>query len=57
MLRVLEFQGKWEDDFSYNNSYYSIIKLAPFKGIYGRKLLGFVPNFFADFGNNKIVSF
>ena len=44
MLRacVLEFQGKWEDDlplveFSYNNSYQSTIKMAPFEALYGRK--------------------
>ena len=39
---VVEFQGKWEDDlpleeFSYNNSYQSTIKIAPFKALYGRK--------------------
>jgi len=44
MLRacILEFQGKWEDDltlveFSYNNSYQSIITRAPFEALYGRK--------------------
>ena len=44
MLRayVLEFQGKWKDDlslveFSYNNSYQSTIKMAPFEALYGRK--------------------
>jgi len=44
MLRacVLEFQGKWEEDlplveFSYNNSYQSTIKMAPFDALYGRK--------------------
>jgi len=35
---VLEFQGKWEDDLplvevSYNNSYQSAIKMAPFEGL------------------------
>ena len=39
---MLEFQGKWEDDFplvefSYNNSYQSTIKMAPFEALYGRK--------------------
>ena len=44
MLRacVLEFQGKWEDDlplveFSYNNSYQSTIRMAPFEALYERK--------------------
>jgi len=44
MLRacVLEFQRKWEDDlplveFSYNNSYLSTIRMAPFEALYGRK--------------------
>ena len=44
MLRacVLEFQEKWGDDlsfveFSYNNSYQSTIKMAPFEVLYGRK--------------------
>jgi len=44
MLRayVLEFQGKWKGDlplveFSYNNSYQSTIKMAPFEALYGRK--------------------
>ena len=44
MLRacVLEFQGKWEDDlplveFSYNKSYQSTIKIAPFEALCGRK--------------------
>jgi len=44
MLRacISEFQGKWEDDlplveFSYNNSYQSTLKMAPFETLYGRK--------------------
>jgi len=44
MLRacVLDFQGKWEEylplvEFSYNNSYQSTIKMAPFEALYGRK--------------------
>jgi len=44
MLRacVLNFQGKWEEylqlvEFSYNNSYQSTIKMAPFEALYGRK--------------------
>jgi len=39
---VLDFQGKWEDclplvEFSYNNSYQSTIKMAPFEALYERK--------------------
>ena len=39
---VLDFQGKWEDylplvEFSYNNSYQSTNKMAPFEALYRRK--------------------
>ena len=44
MLRAcaLNFGGSWEDhlplaEFSYNNSYQSSIKMAPFEALYGRK--------------------
>lgn len=44
MLRagVLDFQKDWEKilplaEFSYNNSYHSNIKMAPFEALYGRK--------------------
>ena len=43
MLRayVIDFMGNWDDhlpliEFSYNNSYHSIISMAPFKAIHGR---------------------
>ena len=43
MLRacVIDFKGYWDDhlpliEFSYNNSYHSIISMAPFKEIHGR---------------------
>ena len=42
MLRVvLDFEGLWDDkldmiEFSYNNSYHSIIGMAPFEALYGR---------------------
>ena len=44
MLRAcaLDFGGSWEEhlplaEFSYNNSYQSSIKMAPFEALYGRK--------------------
>jgi hypothetical protein len=44
MLRAcaLDFGGSWEEhlplaEFSYNNSYQSIIQMAPFEALYGRK--------------------
>ena len=44
MLRacVIDFRGSWDNhmpliDFSYNNSYYSSIGMAPFEALYGRR--------------------
>ncbi|GJR17361.1 putative nucleotidyltransferase, ribonuclease H [Tanacetum coccineum] len=44
MLRacVLDFKGSWDDhlplvEFSYNNSYHSSVRCAPFEALYGRK--------------------
>ena len=44
MLRacVIDFGGNWDThmpliEFSYNNSYHSSIKAAPFEALYGRK--------------------
>ena len=39
---VLEFQGSWDDyvnliEFAYNNHYHSIISMAPYEALYGRK--------------------
>ncbi|GJW33237.1 putative reverse transcriptase domain-containing protein [Tanacetum coccineum] len=46
MLRacVIDFGGSWDThlplaEFSYNNSYHSSIRCAPFEALYGRKLL------------------
>lgn len=46
MLRVcaIDFQGSWEDhldliEFSYNNSYYASIKMAPFEPLYERNCI------------------
>ena len=42
MLRayILDLGGKWDDhlsliEFAYNNSYHAIIKMAPYKSLYG----------------------
>ena len=44
MLRAyaLDFKGSWDDhlpliQFTYNNSFYSSIGMAPFEALYGRK--------------------
>ena len=39
---VLEFRGNWDEhiplmEFAYNNSYHSIIGMAPYEALYGRK--------------------
>ena len=46
MLRacVIEFRGSWDDhlpliEFSYNNSYHSIIVMEPFEALYGRRCI------------------
>nr|GEV38102.1 hypothetical protein [Tanacetum cinerariifolium] len=41
-VRVLDFRGSWDVhlllvEFSYNNSYHSSMRCAPFKALYGRK--------------------
>jgi len=60
MLRayVLEFQEKWEDDlplveFSYNNSYQSTIRMAPFEALYKRKCR--TPLWWSDLGEALIL--
>ncbi|GKG34398.1 putative reverse transcriptase domain-containing protein [Tanacetum coccineum] len=46
MLRacILDFKGSWDAylplvEFSYNNSYHSSVRCAPFEALYGRKCL------------------
>ena len=39
---VINFKGSWEDhlpliEFTYNNSYHSNIKMAPYESLYGRR--------------------
>ncbi|WMV07980.1 hypothetical protein MTR67_001365 [Solanum verrucosum] len=43
---VIDFKGNWDDylpliEFSYNNSYHSIIQMAPYEALYGRRELEF----------------
>ena len=44
MLRdcVIDFKGSWDDhlpliEFAHNNSYHSIIQMAPYEALYGRR--------------------
>nr|GEU47533.1 putative ribonuclease H-like domain-containing protein [Tanacetum cinerariifolium] len=60
MLRacVIDFGGSWDthlplDEFSYNNSYYSNIRCAPFEALYGRKCKSLV--FWAEVGENRFT--
>ena len=39
---VINFKGSWDDhlphiEFTYNNSYYSSIQMAPYEALYGRR--------------------
>jgi hypothetical protein len=58
MLRActLNFGGSWEEhlplaEFSYNNSYQSSIKMAPYEALYGRKCRS--PICWYEVGGNK----
>jgi hypothetical protein len=58
MLRVcaLKFGGSWDEhlplaEFSYNNSYQSSIKMAPYEALYGRKYRS--PIFWFEMGEDK----
>ncbi|KAD6118845.1 hypothetical protein E3N88_10116 [Mikania micrantha] len=60
MLRtcVLDFGGNWDThlplfEFSYNNSYHSSIRCAPFKALYGRKCRS--PICGTEVGDNRIT--
>ncbi|GJV44492.1 reverse transcriptase domain-containing protein [Tanacetum coccineum] len=58
MLRacVLDFEGSWDVhlslvEFSYNNSYHSSVRCAPFKALYGRKCRS--PIMWTEVGEDK----
>nr|GEV16889.1 putative reverse transcriptase domain-containing protein [Tanacetum cinerariifolium] len=60
MLRacILDFRGSWDVhlslvEFSYNNSYHSSVRCAPFKGLYGRKCHS--PTMWTEVGEGQLI--
>ncbi|GJR03726.1 putative transcription factor/ chromatin remodeling BED-type(Zn) family protein [Tanacetum coccineum] len=60
MLRacVLDFGGSWDVylwlvEFSYNNSYYSSVRCAPFEALYGRKYRSLI--MWAEVGEGQLI--
>ncbi|GJU57232.1 putative reverse transcriptase domain-containing protein [Tanacetum coccineum] len=60
MLRacVIDFGGRWDvhlplAEFSYNNSYHSSIRCAPFEALYGRKCRS--PILWAEIGESSLI--
>ncbi|GJU18604.1 putative reverse transcriptase domain-containing protein [Tanacetum coccineum] len=55
---VLDFRGSWDVqlplvEFSYNNSYHSSVRCAPFKALYGRKCR--LPILWAEVGEGQLI--
>ncbi|GJY67704.1 putative reverse transcriptase domain-containing protein [Tanacetum coccineum] len=55
---VLDFGGSWDVhlplvEFSYNNSYHSSVRCAPFKALYGRKCRS--PIMWAEIGEGQLI--
>nr|GEU29824.1 putative reverse transcriptase domain-containing protein [Tanacetum cinerariifolium] len=55
---VLDFRGSWDVhlllvEFSYNNSYHSSVRCAPFKALYGRKCRS--PIMWAEVGEGQLI--
>ncbi|GJY21232.1 putative reverse transcriptase domain-containing protein [Tanacetum coccineum] len=55
---VLDFEGSWNVhlplvEFSYNNSYHSSVRCAPFEALYGRKCRS--PMLWAEVGERKLI--
>ncbi|GJR13246.1 putative reverse transcriptase domain-containing protein [Tanacetum coccineum] len=60
MLRActIDFGGSWDThlplaEFSYNNSYHTSIRCAPFEALYGRKCMS--PFLWAEFGETRLI--
>ncbi|GJX48241.1 hypothetical protein Tco_0273431 [Tanacetum coccineum] len=55
---VMDFEGSWDVylplvEFSYNNSYHSSVRCAPFEALYGRKCRS--PILWAEFGERQLI--
>ncbi|GKD85898.1 putative reverse transcriptase domain-containing protein, partial [Tanacetum coccineum] len=55
---VLDFEGSWDVhlplvEFSYNNSYHSSVRCAPFEALYGRKCRSLI--MWAKVGEGQLI--